>query len=189
MTPDDEEAGNESGGGDGPGGVEDKPDGEGEEQGAADGAERDVAAVGNYGDEEDGDGGEGQGGEVSERAGEAGDGLTTFELHKGGEGVTEEDGEGREGKHQGAAFAEVVSQPNGEEAFADVEQEREQASGAAGGAEDVGGADVAAAHGGDVLAGFPADDPGAEGEAAEEEAQDEEADVESSQRGNSPITW
>lgn len=85
--------------------------------------------------------------------------------------MAEEDGEGRGGEQKGVGFAEVAGEPDGERALGDIEQQSEDAGEAAGGAQNVGGADVAAAHLSDVGAGAPAYDPGAEGEAAEGEGE------------------
>src|SRR5262245_10054419 len=130
--------------------MRDQPDGEREGGGADDRARGDVARPGDDGDEDDRGRDEGQRGQAEIGAGEAGDGFAALAAEEDGEGVSGHDGEGGGGHPQRAFGGEIAGEPDGGVALGDVEEEGRSAGGPAGGAQDVGGADVAAPGGANV---------------------------------------
>lgn len=128
--------------------------------------ERDVAADGNGGNEQNRDTGEGEGREIRKRTGKTCNRLAAFELHERREAVAEHDGQSCRRHDHRVAFSEAIGQPNGESALEDVQGERQQPGQLAGGPQDVRRTHVSAAKLSYILTGAPADNPGTEGQAA-----------------------
>ena len=91
--------------------------------------------------------------------------------------MPEEDGYGGGAGGNFATVREFVGDPDSEDGFQGVEDQRENADPASGGAENIGCADIAATDGTDVAAGGPAHEEIAERDAAQQIGDDENQKV------------
>src|SRR5579862_7989110 len=145
----------------------DQPDAEGKSGGGDDRSSGDVAGRGDYGEEDEQCREERKRRQIEKGSDEAGDGFSAAELQKHGIGMAGHDGERGEGGQERIVVAEFGREPDGEESLGDIEQKSGHGDAASGGAQDVGGADVAAAFGAHVLSG---------GEFYQQEAERDSAD-------------
>ncbi len=155
------------------------PDGQREGGRGADGAERNVAAPGHHDQEDNQDAHERERRQAQERADEAGHGLAAFEPEEHGKGVASHHGERGERHPDRLCARQASGDPHRGIAFGDIEQQRGDAGGAAGGAQHVGRADIAAAGSAHVGAGGQADQ-----EIAERDGAKQVGDEQSEKRGH-----
>ena len=148
---------------------------DGERDGGEDGGERNVFRKGEDDDEEEEPGDRGEWGEGQEDSESGCDAFAAFELEPDGVDVAEDGAERgesfsvleRDGREAGCED-DSAGEPDGEESFAGIEDEGENAELFCAGADDIGGSDVAAALFADVLLEEKADEDESEGDGAEE---------------------
>ena len=145
------------------------------DDGGEDGGERDVLCRAEGEDEDDEAGERGEGCEGEEDSEGGGDAFAAFEAEPDGVDVAEDGAERgesfsvleRDGREAGCED-DSAGEPDGEESFAGIEDEGENAELFCAGADDIGGSDVAAALFADVLLEEKADEDESEGDGAEE---------------------